>query len=110
MKIILSLLFLSTAAFADISSIERPNMYYSKVAESEILENMDHTLSNIHNELAVLRGMIIQSQRSNELLSALNDNLISLIGEQQKTHQIIEVMAWQQDHMLDTKPPSKKGP
>jgi hypothetical protein len=110
MKKLLGLILLSSSIFADVSSIERPNMYPGKDVQSHLLENIDFRLSNIHNDLEVLRGLIRESQRSNELLMALNDNLVSLIQEQQNTTKSIDYLNWQQDHKLTEKQPPKKGP
>lgn len=96
--------------FADVSSVERPNMYPGKDAHSHLLENIDYRLSNIHNDLAMIRALFIESQRTNELLSALNDNLVTLIQEQQKTTQSIDYLSWHQDHKLSETRPTKKGP
>jgi hypothetical protein len=110
MKKLLGLLLLSTAAFGEVSSVERPNMYPGKDAQSHLLETIDYRLSNIHNDLAILRATFIECQRSNEILTVLNDNLISLIQEQQNMTKSIDYLNWQQDHKLaETKPP-KKGP
>lgn len=110
MKRILALLALSTAVFAEVSSVERPNMYPGKDMQSHLLENIDYRLSNIHNDLAMIRGLFIECQRSNELLSALNDNLVSLIQEQQKTTDSIDYLNWQKDHKLSETRPLKKSP
>jgi hypothetical protein len=110
MKKLLGLILLSTTMFADVSSIERPNMYPGKDAQSHLLETIDYRLSNIHNDLALLRAMFIECQRSNEILTVLNENLVSLIQEQQRTTQSIDYLNWQQDHKLAEKQPPKKGP
>ncbi len=110
MKKILGLLILSSSMFADISSVERPNMYPGKDIQSHLLENIDYRLSNINNDLALLRAMFMECQRSNEILSVMNDNLISLIQEQQNTTKSIDYLNWQQDHSLTDKKPPKKGP
>ncbi len=109
MRKVIAFLIISVAIFADNSSIDRPNMYAPRSQEIEILENVDHTLNNIHNELAVLRAIVLETQRSNEILSVLNDNLIALITEQQKATQSFDYMAWHQDHKLAEIKPVKKG-
>ena len=110
MKKLLALLILSTAAFGDVSSVERPNMYPGKDVQNHLLENIDYRLSNIHNEMAMIRGLFLECQRTNEILTVLNDNLVSLIQEQQNTTKSIDYLNWQQDHSLTEKKPSKKGP
>jgi len=110
MKKILAILMLSSAIFAENSSVERPNMYPEKDTQNHLLETIDYRLSNIHNDLAMIRGLYLECQRSNELLSALNDNLISLIQEQQNTTKSIDYLNWQQDHKLTETRPLKKGP
>lgn len=110
MKTLFGILILSSTMFADISSIDRPITYPGKDAQNHLLENIDYRLSNIHNELAMIKALFIESQRTNELLSALNDNLVSLIQEQQNTTKSVDYLNWQQEHKLtETKPP-KKGP
>lgn len=110
MKTLLTLLILSTALFSDNSSIERPNMFFSKDADTEILENIEVRLSNIHDELAMLKALVIEAQKGNQILSVLNENLLYSITEQQKTTQTIEYLAWQNDHKTSESKPPKKGP
>lgn len=110
MKTILGLLLLSSTVFGDISSVDRPNMYPGKDAQNHLLENIDYRLSNISNDLALIRAMFIEAQRSNELLNVLNDNLVSLIHETQNTTKSVDYLNWQQDHKLSEKKPAKTGP
>jgi len=110
MKKLIGLLLLSSTMFAEISSVERPTSYPGKDGQNHMLENIDYRLSNIHNDLAMIRALFLECQRSNELLSALNDNLVSLIHEQQNTTKSIEYLNWHQDHKLSETRPLKKGP
>ena len=109
MKKLLGLIILSSTSFADLPIMERPNMYEDTHAQTQLLENMDHTLSNISNDMAILRGIVMECQRTSETLEIINDNLLTLLSEQQKGIKSLEFLAWHQDHKLDAKPP-KKGP
>ena len=103
---IFACLFITTAAFADFSSFERPSSGHS--SQTYVLEDIDHKMSLIHNELAEINAIYRQSLSGEDYIISINENMVRLLTEMIKTNELLMQVIWHQSHSLDSQIPVKK--
>lgn len=109
MKKMLVLLLLTFSAFADIASVERPNLNWKNDQTAEYIENIEQKMEEIVNILHSFTSIPIDQRQSNYYLVEMNQHLSFLLTTLERTNGLLEHLIWLQDHKLETAP-IKKNP
>lgn len=107
MKKLLALAIFPALLFSDIE-FDRPNFHEFKDQQTLLLENIEHTMSDLRNEFAALAALLIETRRSNDYLDRLNSKIDSLLSTSTKTLFALETISWNQEHSLTSKKPSPR--